>query len=114
MRPGCAGAYARTVVVNDDDWRLAGQESYLQGVTLELKAYRRWSESWDHDHCEFCWVKLVEPADAADEPGEVLSEGYATTAEHPDGAEYHWICTQCFDDFAERFEWSTLTDGSSG
>ena len=39
---------------------------------------------------------------------DVLTEGYTTTAEHPRGAGYHWICKSCFDDFAERFAWRTV------
>ena len=45
----------------DDDWRLRGQEDYLQGATLLLKAYRAWSVDWEHDHCEFCWAKFMDP-----------------------------------------------------
>lgn len=36
---------------------------------------------------------------------DVLTEGYATTAEHDHRADYHWICKPCFDDFADRFQW---------
>jgi hypothetical protein len=43
-----------------DDWRLHGQEKYLSGVPLTLKKYTKWSETWDHDHCEFCMAKFME------------------------------------------------------
>jgi hypothetical protein len=36
------------------------------------------------------------------------AEGYATTDEHETGARYHWICKQCFDDFADLFEWRVV------
>jgi hypothetical protein len=30
-----------------------------------------------------------------------LSEGYTTDAEK------HWVCDACFEDFRERFQWTT-------
>ena len=81
-----------------DDWRRAGQESYLPpGTTFVRRAYRPYSESWDHDHCEFCWAKLGD--------GGPLTEGYTTTDAHPNGAEYHWVCEACFRDFADELGW---------
>lgn len=78
-----------------DDWRLCGQEDYLKGVTLQRKRYQRYSSTWDHDHCEFCWAKFAEE----DLIPDALHEGY-TTAD-----DYHWICESCFEDFKEQFEW---------
>jgi hypothetical protein len=86
----------------DDDWRLGGQEKYLQGAALKWQPYVAWSDTWDHDHCSFCWAKFRPAASAG--PG-VLTEGYATTDEHTRGARYHWVCKQCFADFADMFEW---------
>jgi hypothetical protein len=78
----------------ENDWRLQGQERYLKGSTLSWKHYTRFSETWEHDHCEFCWAKFAE----ADNPN-ALHEGYAT----PDN--YRWICAPCFEDFADLFNW---------
>jgi hypothetical protein len=39
---------------------------------------------------------------------DVLTEGHATTAEHERGADYHWICRRCFDDFDDLFHWRIL------
>jgi len=86
-----------------DDWRLTGQHRYLHGATLVRKSYRAYSETWDHDHCSFCWATFRD----SPEP-DVLTEGYATTAEHERGADYHWICKQCFDDFADLFDWRVI------
>ena len=82
------------------DWRLQGQERFLQGVTLVHKEYQKYRDDWDHDHCDFCWSKFSErPED--------LNTGYATTDN------YHWICDDCFRDFAEMFQWIVVpTDGS--
>jgi hypothetical protein len=45
-------------MINEDDWRLLGQEAYLTGVPF---LFRRWSSDnpdWDHDRCVFCWAKF--------------------------------------------------------
>ncbi len=93
------------------DWRLLGQESYLQEAELTRKPYRAKSETSEHDHCAFCWTKLMDPnfsethrQHIADHP-DATTEGYTSTAAHERGAEYHWICPACFDDFSERFAW---------
>jgi hypothetical protein len=39
---------------------------------------------------------------------DVLTEGPTTTTSHEQGADYHWICKPCFDDFAERFGWRVV------
>ena len=44
----------------DDDWRLMGQEGYLQGAVFVRKPYKEWSASWEHDHCDFCQSKFVQ------------------------------------------------------
>jgi hypothetical protein len=109
----------------DDDWRLRGQEDYLLGATLQLKAYRMWSEKWDHDHCAFCWAKFLDPtakftdpkaaawlANAIEDP-EILTEGYAVQGRSPkeyQKSDYWWICPTCVRDFAKRFGW-TVQDG---
>jgi len=97
-----------------DDWRLTNQESYLARVALVRKRYRAKSEQSEHEHCSFCWAKFMDPefspehARIMKEDGEILSEGYATTADHPDGEDYWWICEPCFLDFRERFGWQVL------
>jgi hypothetical protein len=88
---------------SSDDWRLMGQERYLQGARLVHRTYEPYSESWEHDHCAFCQRKLA-AADAG--IPSTLAGGYTTTAEHEQGAGYHWVCDECFADFAERFEWT--------
>ena len=78
----------------ENDWRLQGQETYLKGISLWWKRYVPHSQSWEHDHCEFCWAKF-----AAEDYPDVQHEGYATEDN------YRWICGQCFDDFEDMFEW---------
>jgi len=102
------------MVADDSDWRLTGQESYLQGAELVWKRYRARSESWEHDQSEFCWAKIMDPAVSEarrqhiEAHPDVLTEGYTTTAEHEHGADYHWICKPCFEDLAGRFRWQVV------
>ena len=81
-------------MIDKNDWRLQGQEKYLKGVTLYLKKYIKCCNTWDHDHCEFCWAKFS----LEDSPDD-LDEGYATQDN------YHWICKRCFGDFKDIFQW---------
>ncbi len=101
----------------DGDWRLRGQEDFLLGAELVLKRYRAYREDWEHDHCAFCWAKFMDPDFSPEhkrwvgEHPDVLTEGYATTASHPQGADYFWVCPTCFEDFRDRFGWH-LSDTS--
>lgn len=99
-----------------DDWRLTDQEEYLSGVTLVHKPYRAKSETSEHEHCAFCWAKFMDPKFSPEhrkfieEHPDVLTEGWTTTAEHEDGAENHWICDRCFEDFRKRFSWTVASE----
>jgi hypothetical protein len=86
-------------MADKSDWRLQGQERYLNGLTLLHRQYRRnlKNPSWDHDHCEFCCATFM----VEDYP-EVLHEGYATEDD------YRWICGECFHDFRELFGWKLV------
>ncbi len=88
-----------TAMTDRNDWRLQGQETYLRGVELCWRTYRRYPRNpdWDHDHCEFCWAKFM----VEDHP-EVLHQGYCTLDD------YRWICSECFSDFKEMFEWRVV------
>lgn len=79
----------------DHDWRLQGQERYLAAAVLFRAKWTRPRQSWDHDHCAFCWAKFME-----EDLPDVLHDGYTTADQR------HWICPQCFEDFRERFQWS--------
>jgi len=82
--------------MTDEDWRLQGQEAYLTGVTLYHKEYTRYSEAWDHDHCEFCGISFAEVGLIP----EALHVGYTTSDN------YRWICDKCFLDFKDTFQWN--------
>lgn len=85
------------MAAQDDDWRLQGQEAYLQGVTLRWSDWVLQRPDWDHDHCEFCFAKFTD----RDWP-DVLHSGYVTSDRQ------RWICEKCFNDFAERFQWKVV------
>jgi hypothetical protein len=87
-----------TQQMNSNDWRMQGQELYLNHVTLVFRDYSPSQANWEHDHCEFCGTKfsLV---------GDDLKSGYSTE----DG--YYWICNQCFTDFLHIFHWHVSPTG---
>jgi hypothetical protein len=98
----------------EQDWRLTGQEEYLSGITLRRMPYFRWSESWDHDHCDFCGAEFMTPEDTpegyehAGKP--IQHEGYTNEGVAGRKDHYWWVCGECFEDFSERFRWTVVTD----
>lgn len=80
-----------------DDWRRQGQEKYLMGISLVAKDYTPPSDTWDHDHCEFCGAKFS-PQDGD------LHNGYTTL-----GGYSRWICSECFEDFKGEFGWTVAS-----
>lgn len=76
------------------DWRLQGQEKYLKGLNLYFRKYKKFSQRWDHDHCEFCNAKFCEISDT-----DCHTEGYTTENN------YYWICNDCFSEFKIYFGW---------
>jgi hypothetical protein len=78
-----------------ENWRLFGQDQYLRELELVFRSYRASSNSPISDHCEFCSRKFAESAKGPD----VLTEGYATR----NG--FRWICSDCFEDFKDEFQW---------
>jgi hypothetical protein len=101
-----------------DDWRLdRGQETYLSGATVVWKPYRAQNEEREHDHCEFCWAKFMDPTFSEEhrtfieEHPEVRTAGYTTLGTRPEREESdYWICEDCFNDFREQFDWRVVTD----
>jgi hypothetical protein len=84
-----------------EQWRLDMGEAW-RGVRFERKVYRRWNDSWDHDHCLLCGRTLAE---AEEGYADAQHEGYATTEDYVHGAEYSWLCVDCFEDAHEALEW---------
>lgn len=78
-----------------NDWRNRGQESYLYGIKLCRRKYTAPTETWTHDHCEFCWARFSESEDD-------LNYGYVASEEN------WWICDECFADLQSIFKWSII------
>ena len=94
-------------MIAKDDWRLTagpirGREEELKHIPLYYIPFQPLSDSWDHEHCVFCWAKFfLHP--------ECLQEGYCTRPQNSRDAD--WICPDCYEDFKEIFGW-TLHDKS--
>jgi len=98
-----------------DDWGQFGQEeTFPPGTTLELRRYRTHRPGWDHDHCIFCWAKLMDPdlseasRRAVENDPKILTSGYS---KGPSGGE--WVCPSCFEEFAARFGWTAAAGQDS-
>lgn len=89
---------------SETDWRLSGQEKYLSGIDLRLSEFHKRAarEDWDHEHCEFCWQKIVTREDLPKYEDDVICEGYT------DESLSRWICASCFHDFRDRFGWRLI------
>ena len=85
-----------------DDWRLMGQEKYLQGVTVKKVQPKKYvvgkNSHLFHTHCEFCTNTIT---------GDSSEECFVTLDNR------HWICKTCFDDFDKQFSWKVIEDHSS-
>lgn len=84
-------------MIEKNDWRLIDQMDYLYKETVTYKYYEIRSESWDHDHCEFCTDKFDKPR----------QKGYATKDD------YYWICETCYEDFKNMFQFQLVADRTS-
>ena len=94
---------------------------FLRGLTFERKVWKQVSLEWTHDHCKICDAQIREHPLNGD-----YSEGYvAYTAAEPslpmsyEGWKFipapldqnrsaHWICPDCFNQFRERFDWTSI------
>lgn len=85
-----------------NDWRLTDQAKYLYKKILYWQNYQAYSETWEHDHCEFCWAKFTEENQSED-----LHAGYTTQNQ------YYWICETCFNDFCNLLQWQVSADEST-
>lgn len=79
-----------------NDWRLNGQEKYLDHVILKHIKYssNQYYKS-NHKHCAFCFEKIGISSDN-------IHEAYCTEDE------YHWICDDCYNDFKDIFDWKLI------
>ena len=91
-----------------EDWRAEVLETLpeLRDQSFVRKQYAAYRPDWDHDHCAVCGVKFAEH----DIEGEtVLREGYAITADYKRGADYEWVCPECFEASKDIMNWKLAT-----
>ena len=93
-----------------DDWRLEQlkRTTDLQGQRFQRKAYRQPSAEWDHDHCAGCWATFMVAGKGVGSSEPILHEGFAVWAGYPRGAEYEWICPECFGLFKDEMGWTEI------
>lgn len=75
--------------MTEKDWN-AG----LRGANLKWQPYKMPKPTWDHDHCEFCWAKFMEPGSE-----DTLHEGYYCKSEDT------WICSKCYEEKKAEYKW---------
>lgn len=74
---------------------------YQRGVCWEWKWWTQREGHWNHDHCIGCWATFTE----VDGP-DFLRAGYTTREEHPNGADYWWLCEPCYEEHKSRLGWT--------
>lgn len=87
------------------DWRLRGQEEYLQNKVFRYQKFIGLPNRSDHTHCEFCWHKFMENPEGVND---CSSEGYCSTDN------IYWICEECFRDFKEKMNFKEEANDRSG
>jgi len=87
----------------EDDWRYQNAKD-LHGQAFMWKPYRAYSAEWTHDHCAACMAKVAEPETEPD----ALHEGWAISAGYERGAEYEWVCADCFKLLEQTLSWTRV------
>ena len=89
----------------DNDWRLRGQEEYLQNQIFQYKQFVGLPGKSLHAHCEFCWHKFMVNPDGVNDCSQ---QGYCSA----DGK--YWVCEECFEDFREKLHWRLMEEKNYG
>lgn len=77
-------------MIEENDWRIQGQESFLYDKTFYKHLFKERSGKDDHAHCSFCWAKF--------DCSEISQAGLSTLDDE------YWVCEECFTDFQERYK----------
>lgn len=86
-------------MIEEDDWRLRGQEEYLQNKKFRFKKFTPSGNGNLHTHCEFCWHKFMEHVEGVEDCSQ---EGYCSSDNK------YWVCEECFRDFKDNFNWKLI------
>lgn len=82
-------------MISENDWRLRGQEDYMQEMEFQYIKFCSKGGSL-HTHCEFCWHKFMEGSEGIKD---CSPYGYCSLNEK------YWVCKECFEDFKDIFHW---------
>lgn len=86
-------------MIEEDDWRLRGQEEYLQNKEFRFREFIPSGNGSLHTHCEFCWHKFMEYAEGVEDCSQ---EGFCSSDDK------YWVCEECFRDFKDKFNWKLI------
>ena len=87
------------MMIEENDWRLRGQEEYMKDLKFKYISFTAKKGGSLHAHCEFCWHKFMEYHENFEESS---NEGYCSIDEK------YWVCNECFEDFKDVFSWSCI------
>ena len=89
----------------------------LVGAALVWREYHRPSESWDHDHCAFCWATVTDyPNAAADDLKAAFTDDVPQPPSpqpadpkfvHAPAGSRKWVCPTCAEAYRHVFNWTT-------
>ena len=88
-----------------NDWRLRGQEEYLQNQVFQYIRFTGLPGKSLHAHCEFCWHKFMVNPDGVND---CSRQGYCGA----DGK--YWVCEECLEDFREKLHWRLMEEEKYG
>lgn len=91
------------------------------GATLTWKRYQPRRPAWEHEHCEFCFHKFLDPNYASshakmlsDDPVGSSDAGYTNVHDSGRPAGEWWVCRECFSDFEDEFHWTVAHSDPDG
>jgi hypothetical protein len=93
------------------DWRLRHLKTQpnLQSARFQRMDYRQYRPGWGDDHCAACSAKFAE-FEVPNEP--TKHQGYSTSADDQLGAEYDWVCLECFAIFKAEMGWTEIENSN--
>ena len=90
--------------MEEDDWRLDSPGADLAGHTFRWAEWTRPTETWDHDHCEFCWAKITDLPKPVTDGHLYFKCAWVTLDQSGTG---HWVCPTCLRELASHFDLRT-------
>ena len=82
-----------------EDWRLVGNFKDITGNKFKKIKFKS-TEKNDHEHCEFCGIKITD----IDIDETHLIEGYVTKSKNSN--QMKWVCEKYYLDFKDKFDFT--------